>query len=546
MRRCLFVLLIYVTLLAVGSLVHESLQYTARTAAQQAASALWQLPLDAPQAATDKTQAVRSCESIVGTKLTEISHVHAARVVAGTSGSPDWCRVTIRVVRPPAPNIVTVWVGLPLEDWNGRFLGLGGSGFQAGSPQGLAFATALGFAAAATDAGHPLEAVSGMNAETSVFDGSFALDPHGRLDWNAVRNFAYLGIHDMTTTGKAVTSEFYGVSPRYSYFSGCSTGGRQGQSEVQRFPDDYDGVLSGAPAIYWTHIIPGAMWPQVVMNDIHPVAQCKFEAARRSAIAACDADDAVRDYVISEPLRCTYDPGPLVGMNTECGDIGERDAEVIRKIWDGPRRRDGSRLWYGLNRGATFDFVAMTDGTPLRGRPNEIVNSWFKYFLKQDPNWSSSSLSPSGFELLFDQSVDEFGDVFDTARTDIGAFADRGGKAIIWHGTVDNNFPAAGTIQYVDRIRHRLGARRTDQFLRFYLVPGVAHCVGGEGAQPMKLLTTLMDWVERGRTPAALIAEKRSERGERLQTRLLCPYPSRARYHGRGSNDDAQNYSCGR
>jgi feruloyl esterase len=463
-------------------------------------------------------------------------------------GAADWCKVTVEITKPPAPNVATVWIGLPLEGWNGRFLGLGGGLFAAGLPHGLTAATPLGFAAGATDAGHSFDSSDSLLATLTRAggDGSFALDANGRLDWNAVRNFAHLGIHDMTVIGKTLTTDFYGVAPRYSYFSGCSTGGREGQSEVQRYPEDYDGVLSGAPAINWAHFLPAGMWPQLVMNELHPVPQCKLEAARRAAVAACDREDGVEDGLIGDINMCAFDPKALVGTQTDCGVIDEQDAEVIRQIWDGPRRRDGSRLWYGLDRGATFEFGAMTGGDPLVGQPHPILDSWFKYFLTQDPNWSASSLTRSGFELLFDQSVEQYGEVFDTSRANIRAFGDHGGRTIIWHGLADNDFTANGTIQYVDSIRRELGAQRTNDVLRFYLAPGVAHCAGGDGPQPVALLNTLMDWVERGRAPSTLISENRNRNGDIIRTRPLCPYPQRARYRGRGSIDDSTNFRCSR
>lgn len=499
-----------------------------------------------PPPALEQRRAVRSCGGLAGATLANGGTVTEASVVAGEQ-TPDWCRVTVEVSRPPAPNITTVWIGLPLENWNGRFLGLGGSGFMGGHPSSLAMAVPLGFAAATTDAGHAFDADGGEDQRLgAIRSGAFALGADGRLDWNSVRNFAYLGVHDMTVAGKSVTADFYGVAPRYSYFSGCSQGGRQGQSEVQRYPEDYDGVLSGAPAVNFVHFLPAGMWPQVVMNELQPIPQCKFEVARRAAIAACDSKDGIRDGLIGNPDACAFDPESLVGTETECGSMSSQDAAVIRRIWDGPRRRDGSRLWYGLDRGATFEFGAMTGGTPLQGQPSPIVNSWFRYFLTQNPDWRAANLSATAFETLFDQSVEQYTDVLDTSQPNIAAFADRGGRTIIWHGLVDSNFPSAGSIQYVDSVRRELGARRTDESLRFYLAPGVAHCRRGDGPQPVGLLEALMAWVERGQAPGALLSESRNESGELTRSRPLCPYPQRARYRGRGSIDDAANFTCGR
>ena len=148
----------------------------------------------------------------------------------------------------------------------------------------------------------------------------------------------------MTVTGKALTQAMYGVAPKYSYFNGCSTGGRQGLMEAQRYPQDYNGILSAAPAINWNRFHLQHLWGPVVMNAAaNPVAACKLAAATAAAIAACDGIDGVKDGVIEDPKRCTYDPKPLIGTSAgDCGSFTEADVNVIRKLWEGPRTEDGS------------------------------------------------------------------------------------------------------------------------------------------------------------------------------------------------------------
>src|SRR5262245_10069824 len=174
----------------------------------------------------------------------------------------------------------------------------------------------------------------------------------------------------MTVTGKALTEAMYGTAPRYAYFNGCSTGGRQGLMEAQRYPADYDGILSGAPAINWPKLHVEQLWgPLVMLEAKNFIPACKLNAATAAAIADCDAIDGVKDGVIEDPVRCTYDPKALVGtVAGDCGAITEADAAVLRKIWEGPRRRDGSFLWYGLARGGDFNGVSGTTGNPLTSR----------------------------------------------------------------------------------------------------------------------------------------------------------------------------------
>jgi feruloyl esterase len=300
---------------------------------------------------------VCSCES-----LTNFSLPNTTIASAVVDVSNRMCRVTAIVTHPPARDRVTVWIGLPLNNWNGRFQGTGGAGFFGGHPNNLHGPVGLGFSAGATDTGHE----DGM--------GMFALDANGRQDWQAIVDNAYLGIHDMTVVGKALTKAFYGQTPRYSYFVGDSTGGRQGLMEAQRFPEDYDGILSGSPAINWHRFVPACLWPQVVMlSSRNFVSKAKLDVATSAAIAAWDDHDSVNDGVIDDPFRCTYDPTALVGTKVGDDTFTEADAMVIRKIWEGPRTRDGHFMWYGLERGAEMFRYAGTDPGPLRGKPLGIA-----------------------------------------------------------------------------------------------------------------------------------------------------------------------------
>ncbi|MEZ5397173.1 MAG: tannase/feruloyl esterase family alpha/beta hydrolase [Bryobacterales bacterium] len=223
-------------------------------------------------------------------------------------------------------------MGWPLEGWNGRFQGSGGGGFcrPTRAPQQLP-ACGLRACGSVDDTGH----------EGSK--GSFALDAEGRLDWQAIRNNAHPGIREMTRVGKAVTA-FYGVAPKYAYFNGCSTGGRQGLMEAQRYPTDYDGILSGCPAINWPKLHVEQLWGPLVMRQSGYTPQaCKLEQARTASVAACDALDGVTDGVISHPNRCKFDAQSLVGIAAPgCSAFNAQDAAIVTKIWQGPRRLDGS------------------------------------------------------------------------------------------------------------------------------------------------------------------------------------------------------------
>jgi pimeloyl-ACP methyl ester carboxylesterase len=441
-------------------------------------------------------------------------------------------RVTAIVTHPPAGDRVKVWIGLPLTNWNGRFQGNGGGGFLGGNEASLRGPVARGFAAGATDTGH------------EGGSGSFALDAKGRQNWQGIIDNAYLGIHEMTVVGKALTKAFYGKAPRYSYFVGGSTGGRQGLMEAQRFPGDYNGIISACPAINWQRFVPASLWPQVVMLSTSTfVSKAKLDAATAAAIAAADADDGVKDGVIDDPFTCTYDPRALVG--TKIGDetFTEADAEVIRKTWQGPRRQDGTFMWHGLERGADMFPYAGTTGSPLKGKPFSIGLEYWIYYLAQDAKWDWNTLTYAGFEQLWTKSVEQYGLVIGTDDPDLSRFRDHGGKVIIYHGLADQLIPAAGSIEYYKRVQAYMGGeKKTANFARLFLVPGVDHGFRGAGAAPAGLNEAIVRWVEEGKAPDKLMAEKRDATGKVIRTRPLFPFPQTAKYKGSGNPDDAANF----
>jgi hypothetical protein len=477
---------------------------------------------------------LRSCESLASVALPNTA-IESAAIEPASSGRPAFCRVTAVVTHLDAGDRIRVWIGLPASGWNGRFEGVGGGGFMGGSPMGVNAPVAQGYAAGSTDTGH------------EGFSGSFALDANGRLNWMLIRDYAYLGIHEMTVTGKALVEAFYGRPAQHSYFNGCSTGGRQGLSEAQRYPADYDGILSGAPAINWTQLHMEQMWGHLVMRQLKNfMPQCKFAAAQAAAVAACDETDGVKDGVIENPRGCTYDPKALAGTSvTGCGDFTELDAEVIRKLWQGPRRRDGSFLWYGLPRGADAVGLTSTGGSPLTGKPNPITLEWWRYYVMQNPQWDWTVLTPALYEQYWDQSVEEFSAVLATDKPDLSAFRDRGGKIVLWHGWWDQLIYPEGTTDYYERVQKQMGgAGSTSEFARLFMAPGVAHCAGGPGPQPAGAFDAMVKWVEQGQAPETLRAERRDSSGAVVRSRPLCLFPLVAKYKGSGSSDEAANFGC--
>lgn len=486
-------------------------------------------------AAASEDGPVRTCSSMTDMSRPGMTVVSATED-AGDTTTPASCRLTARVSDPADSGAVTVWVYLPLDNWNGRFQGVGGGGFLGGDPARLIDPLRAGYATAATDAGH-----TGSTAD-------FALNADGSLNWPAIKDFGYEGIQDMTTTAKAVVRAFYGKAPTYSYFNGCSTGGRQGVMEAQRYPDEYDGILAGAPVINFPKMQTGQIWGQVVMQEENnPVPACKFAAAVTAEVDACDTvGDGVRDGVIGDPSACRFDLSTLVGQATPCGTITAADVAVMKKIQQGPQRQDGDFLWYGLAPGAPFAGLNDTveqDGK-LVGSPFQYDLWWFSLFLAQDRAWDWTTLTYPKFEAYFDQAVSMYNDVLGADNPDLSGFRSAGGKLLLWHGEADFGVPFQGTVDYYNQVREKLGPGHTQQFVRLFLAPGVGHCGGGAGPQLTDPLSTLVDWVEHGNAPRTLDSARTGPDGKVTATRPVCLYPTVAKWTGAGDSVDGSTYRC--
>jgi hypothetical protein len=464
---------------------------------------------------------------------------------APVTGVPAYCDVTVVLTHPELDDRIRIQLWLPLTGWNGRFQATGGGGFAAGGfERSLAPAVKNGYAAASTDAGVGTNVLS---------PAGWAVDKDGNVNQGLLTNFASRSMHEMSQVGKQVTAGFYGWAAAYSYWNGCSTGGRQGLMEAQRYPADFNGILAASPAINWDRFNLAQLWPQVVMNQAHTYpSACEFDAFNKAAIAVCDRDDGVTDGVIDRPENCRFDPNELIGTTLVCQgktvQISRADAQVVQKIWDGPITPAGTQLWYGLLKGTRFDLLAATtpgqDGT-LHGVPFPIADDWVKYFLKRQPDFDTSTIGYSEFEQLFRQSQAQYNAVIGTDNPDLSAFRDAGGKMITWHGLADQLVFPQGTVDYRRRVEAVMGgAGATDQFYRVFLAPGADHCFGGTGPVPIDPLAALVDWVENGHAPDTLPATTANRAGRTI-TRNLCLYPLLPHYTSHGDPNSAASYTCG-
>ena len=447
--------------------------------------------------------------------------------------SGNFCMVTSIFNLPPSSNQITIWTALPLNNWNGRFMGTGGGGFSGGNSRTTLDPATKGFAAGATNAGH------------NQNNGSFGFDAtNHRLNWQSIQDFAYNGIHAMTVVSKALVEAFYGKPAMYSYFVGESTGGRQGLMAAQRFPDDYNGIYSGCPAINWERFIPGELWPQIVMHqENNYVSSEKLNAVTQYVIEVSDGLDGIVDGVIDNPFICKWDPSMFVGTMVNGSEFTEKDALVVRKIWEGPYSVNGTQLWYGLTKGTNLAGLAGTRGSPLTGSPFPIALDWFRYYLTFNPNLTVADLNYIDYELLFNQSTQMYVDVIGTSNPDLTSFKKHGGKIIITHGLADNLIAPQGTIHYYEQLQRFMGGYdNTKDFARLFLFPGLDHGFRGNAPIPTNVIDAIIQWVEQGKAPDSFLGELHDTLGNVVRTRPIFAYPYTARYTGTGSINDASNY----
>ncbi|MDG9723570.1 tannase/feruloyl esterase family alpha/beta hydrolase [Streptomyces sp. DH41] len=497
--------------------------------------------------------AVRSCESMIDLRLPGRT-VESATSVGATEELPAYCDVQLTVTDPASDESFRVGVFLPSATWNGRFVGTGGGGFVGGGPDEPCgrydpCSLADGYATANTDAGVP----------TTNNQGEFALNPDNTLNKPVVDIWNHLSIHQTAVSAKKVITAYYGKGPAYSYFYGGSAGGRQAMMEAQRYPHDYDGLAVFWPALNLSRLLPASLWPQVVMNVAgHFIPQSTFEAVNDRAIARCDGRDGVHDRIVSDWRACGFDARTLIG-----DVLTAREADIIDKIWKGPRGTDGRFLWYGPPPGTPLGRMAGTvtdeDGT-TSPQPRTDALTWVTHWVLQDPDFDWRTLTYEKFADVFERSVAKWERTVDAADPDLSAFRAAGGRMVITHGTFDGSIPVQGTVDYYNRVADRMGGiREVQDFARLFLAPGGGHetlirshphpglmPAGYYGGLPSpgSALEAVVNWVEKKRKPMTLLGVGEGSTGETGMKRPLCVYPLAARYKGHGNTNDADNFRC--
>jgi hypothetical protein len=519
---------------------------------------------------TNARAAGQSCEQLAQLSLPNTKISSAEVVAAGAftppQGATPWlagnpafykqlpafCRV-LADDAPSSDSDIKIEIWLPASNWNGKFRGQGNGGFAGEIDyHSLGLAVLQGYATAATDTGH---AAPGT-------DASWALGHPEKIT-----DFAYRAIHEMTAVGKATAKAFYGDAPKHTYFSNCSNGGRQALVEAQRYPADYDGIIAGAPANYWTHLLGAALYnAQATTSDpASYIPMNKIPAIAKAVNAACDAQDGVKDGVLNDPRKCHFEPATLLcktGDSDSC--LTQPQVTTLKKLYDGPHFSNGEKFFpgymFGAEDGGGGWGLWITGTEPGKSLIFYFGVGFYADMLYQQKDWDYKKANVDEAVAFADK---KFAGVFNATDANLKSFESRGGKLIIYHGWDDAAISALNSINYYQSVVSKMGQKDADSFLRLYMVPGMQHCGGGPGTDvfgqagfsPINdpqhhMYLALEQWVEKGTAPSSIIASDLGGNAEPApgapvaKTRPLCPYPQVAKYKGSGDTNDAANFVC--
>jgi feruloyl esterase len=502
--------------------------------------------------------AAPTCEGLAKVALTNTSISLAESTPAGTftppSGKPipnlpAFCRVA-GVIKPSADSNIQFEVWMPATGWNGKFQGIGNGGFAGAiSFSGMAAALARGYATASTDTGH----------QGGGTDATWALGHREK-----VIDFGYRAIHETAEKAKALIRGFYGDGPKRSYFHSCSNGGRQALMEAQRFPGDYDGIIAGAPANDWTHLLSSAVW-QMQATLAEPgsyIPAAKLQAIQAAVLVACDSLDQVKDGVIESPAQCRFDPATLLCKGAESDScLTTPQVAALKKLYDGPRNSEGKPIFPGYSPGGEAEPGGWAPWITGSEREKSLLfafgTQFFKNIVYENAAWDFRT-----FQLHRDLSAanEKVGRFLSAVDPDLKHFKERGGKLIIYHGWSDAAIPAQSAINYYQSVLKKMGSKDANTFVRLFMVPGMQHCGGGSGpnsigqapgveGDALRDIDAAMErWVEQGVAPQQIIATKYKTGADPAsgvdRTRPLCPFPQVARWKGSGGTNDAGNFTC--
>jgi tannase/feruloyl esterase len=445
-------------------------------------------------------------------------------VEQGFKDVPTFCRVAV-TLRPSGDSDIRMEVWMPASGWNGKLQSVGNGGWAGAISYGaMSQAVMSGYATASTDTGH-----TGNR-------GTFALGHPEKLV-----DFGYRAVHEMTAQAKSIIEAYYGKPARISYWNGCSTGGREGLKEAQRFPNDYDGIIAGAAANPRTHLSTWQIWiGQAMLQEPGAfIPKTKYAMIHKAVLDACDALDGVKDGLINDPTLCHFNPSTLLCAGTDSPNcLTAPQVNAMTKILTPVRNpRTGKEIFPTYEAGTELGWGLLAGGT----EPFIYALDQYRYVVFQDPNWDWRTLNFDRDVELADK-VDN--DTINAVDPHLSQFVAHGGKLFLYHGWADPNVAPRASIEYYNSVVEVMGgARKTAGWVRLFMMPGMGHCEGGEGPDTFDKMAVIENWVEKGQAPERIVAAHLSN-GVVDRTRPLCPYPQIAAYNGAGSINDAANFVC--
>ncbi|HXC96620.1 MAG TPA: tannase/feruloyl esterase family alpha/beta hydrolase [Edaphobacter sp.] len=458
--------------------------------------------------------------SITLAKTVEAGDFVPAEGARKISALPAFCRVAAEM-KPTADSAIRTEIWLPVAGWNGKFLAVGSGGWGGSiAYEGMAEALRRGYATSATDDGH-----TGGSASFVVGHPEKLVD------------FAYRAEHEMTVEAKALIKTFYGHDAHYSYWNGCSGGGREGLLQAYRYPEEFDGIIAGDPANVRRNA--WAMWlaNETFKDPTGYIPASKYPMIHRAVLDACDAKDGLKDGLIADPESCQVDFKVLACKAADGPDcLTARQVQTAQTLISPATTASGEVLFPRLEPGTELRWARMAGGP----QPGELFWDEFRFVVYQNPDWDWKS-----FDLERDaakaHAVDKDVDELDPH---LAAFAKRGGKVLIYHGWADQQVAPGSSVEFYKSVVAAIGdSTHSSNWIRLFMVPGMGHCSGGEGPDSFDKIGVMEQWVEQGKAPTQITASHRVA-GKVDRTRPLCPYPQIAHYSGSGSVDDASNFSC--
>jgi pimeloyl-ACP methyl ester carboxylesterase len=390
---------------------------------------------------------------------------------------------------------------------------------------------AQGYAGVATDAGHD-----------DTDSAKFAYDSP-----EALKDYGYRANHLGADFAKRLIINYYGSPLKRAYFSGCSNGGRDALILAQRYPEDYDAIIAGAPAADFTNLMSRFAWNRKAVES-SPRLGTKLKLVQAAVIAECDALDGMKDDLLENPLSCPFDPVELQCKGDDGpGCLNTAEVGALRKIYQGPRLSDGTQLYPGQPVGAEA-VPGGWDDWIISDKLSSLGPEFFRWMVYRDPEWKVEVFEPA---REFKAAKERLGPVIDATNPDIGPFLRRGGKLLMYHGWNDVAVPAGATLEYHTAMLKATGSL-AEQQTRLFMVPGLLHCGGGPGATHFDKLGELDRWVENGNAPNWIVATEYNPAAtifplpdaKKVRTRPLCPWPTTATYNGSGPTNAAENFTC--